>query len=266
MTTTDKAHSPGIGLYERMGERTTQPFAVQLLDRLMPLADRSLIDVAAGTGGLAVVAAERGAHVLATDIAPAMVERAAERLRSFGEARAEVMDFQALAVDDARYDLAISHFGVLAFATWRTGLDEMVRVTRPDGRIALVMWTHEDDCSPAHLMRRVFKQSYPDRELWPADLFPVFSKEALRASLRDAGAVEVDVDVAEQDWSPYSSADVVNECDPMFRSFPGYAALSADEAVTLRASLQSAFDSYADSAGVIRLPTRAFMITARRPK
>lgn len=58
MTVTNNARPPGIGLYERMRERTTQPFAVQLLDRLMPLADRSLIDIAAGTGGPAVVAAE----------------------------------------------------------------------------------------------------------------------------------------------------------------------------------------------------------------
>lgn len=53
-------------------------------------------------------------------------------------------------MDDTRYDLTISHFGVLAFATWRLGFDEMVRVTCPGGRIALVMWTHGDDCSLVH--------------------------------------------------------------------------------------------------------------------
>lgn len=71
----------GASLYERMGERTSQPFAIQLLDRLMPLKGSFMIDVAAGAGGLAVAAASRGANVLATDINRAMVERTRQRLQ-----------------------------------------------------------------------------------------------------------------------------------------------------------------------------------------
>ncbi len=260
----DKAAASPVRLYEQMGERTTQPFAVQLLDRLMPLDNLSVIDVAAGTGGLAVAAADRGARVTATDINSDMVVRSAERLQPFKGARAEVMDFRALSAADASYDVAISHFGILAFPTWQAGLDELLRVTRAQGRAALTIWTQEDDCSPAHVMRRVFAQLYPGRDLWPAGMFPVFSPDGLREILRESGCSAANVHIAEADWSPYSSPDVVNECAPMFRSFPGYAALSANEEAKLREGLQRAFDEYADAEGIIHLPTRAFMIVATK--
>jgi len=259
-----EARPSGIGLYEQMGERTTQPFAVQVLDGLGSISGMSIIDVAAGTGGLALVAAKRGAHVVATDLNPAMVDRAKERLRPFEKCRAQIMDFQELAIADSSVDIAISIFGVLAFSTWRPGIAEMIRVTRRGGQIALAMWTHRDDCSPAHVMRRAFKGLFPDREPWAGNAFPVFSEEALEASVRDAGCMDVDVHVATADWSPFSSADVVSECDPMFRSFPGYAALDASETKALHASLEVAFRSYAGSDGIIRLPTKAFIVKGRK--
>ena len=253
-----------IGLYERMGERTTQPFALQVLDELGPLAGRSIIDVAAGTGGLAVVASERGASVLAIDLMPAMVERTGERLKALGNSRAEIMDFLALQVADASFDAAISNFGILAYPTWKDGLEEMVRVVKPGGRILLTMWTQQDDCSPAHVLHRVFRQLFPGRALWPPGLFPVFSRQLLEESLQEAGCTSVSVRETEAEWTPISSGDVVQECDPMFRSFPGYASLGDDEMLDLQDHLRRAFQGYASSDGTIRLPTRAFLVVATR--
>lgn len=263
MTSGDTALHP-IGLYERMGERTTQPFALRLLERLAPIKGEALIDIAAGTGGFAVTAAERGAHVLATDINPTMIERTAERLHPFSLCRAEVMDFHALAVNDASFNIAVSNFGILAYSTWQQGLTEMIRVTRSGGRIVLSMWTHRRDCAPAHVMQRVFSQAFPSRELWPNSLFPIFSEEQLAAIIQDAGCTDAAVEVIEESWSPYSSADVVSECDPMFRIFPGYAALQPHEVATLHEALGEAFKGYAGDDGIIRLPTKAFVVIARK--
>jgi SAM-dependent methyltransferase len=258
----EPASSRSVELYERMGERTTQPFAVHLLDRLCPLDGFAVLDVAAGTGGLAVAAANRGARITATDVSTDMVARCAERLRGFAHADAAIMDFRALAAADGEYDVAISNFGILAFAYWRVGLAELLRVTRPGGRIALTMWTQEDDCSPAHVLRRVFRRLHPDRELWPAGLFPALSLDELRKSLSQAGCSVAAVDIIEAEWTPYVSSHVVSECDPMFRGFPGYAALGVEETRVLRAGLQQAFVDYADANGTIRLPTRTFLIVA----
>lgn len=263
MTFGDTAPSP-IGLYERIGERATQPFALRLLEGLTPIEGKALIDIAAGTGGLAVAAAERGAHVLATDVNPAMIERTRERLRPFSLCRAEVMDFHALAVNDAGFDIAVSNFGILAYATWQQGMSEMIRVTRSGGRIVLSMWTHRRDCAPAHVMQRVFSQAFPGRELWPSNLFPIFSEEQLAAIILDGGCTDAVIDVIEESWSPYSSPDVVSECDPMFRIFPGYAALQPHEVVSLHEALGEAFQGYAGDDGIIRLPTKAFVVIARK--
>lgn len=262
MNPNDKPLAP-IDLYERMGERATQPFALHILERLAPIDGLSLIDIAAGTGGLAVMAAERGAHVLATDANAAMVDRAAERLRPFERCRAEGMDLHALTAIDSTFDIAVSNFGILIHSTWQQGLAEMVRVVRSEGRIALAMWTHQKDCSPAHVMRRVYEDLFPGRELWPSNLFPLFSTESLAAGLRDAGCWDVDVTVVTADWSPFSSADVAGECDPMFKSFPGYAALDPHEVARLQPALNKAFLTYAGNDGTIRLPTTAFVATAR---
>ena len=150
------------------------------------------------------------------------------------------------------------------YPAWRQGLSEMVRVTRSGGQVCLTMWTQQDDCSPAHLLKRVFKQVFPDRELWPANLFPVFSREMLEVSLRDAGCTNVEFRVAEADWCPFFSPRVVDECDPMFKSFPGYAALDASEAKTLHAQLKQAFGGYTGRDGGIHLPTKAFLVTGRK--
>lgn len=261
---TQFAADSGTSLYERMGERTTQPFALRVLDELGAIANRSVIDIAAGTGGLAVAAAERGAFVTATDVSAAMVKRAAERLLPFQGSRAQIEDFRALTIPDAQFDVSISIFGVLAFATWRQGIAEMARVTRRGGQIALAMWTHGDDCSPAHVMRRAFRNTFPERELWPADLFPLFSENSLTASAREAGLVGVEVQVATAEWCPFSSADVVRECDPMFKGFPGYSALVTHETVAMHKALAEAFQSYADAHGIIRLPTKAFVVHGRK--
>lgn len=253
-----------IDLYERMGERTTQPFALRLLDHLCPVEGHSIVDVGAGTGGLALATAQQGASVLATDINPLMVQRATDRLKPFASSSAAVMDLQSLALDDGSFDIGISNFGLLAYPTWQKGLSEMVRVTRPAGRIALSIWTHEDDCSPAHLLRRVFHELFPDRELWPTNFFPVFSKQSFVELLRSAGCTDVDVQVAQEIWTLFSSPHVVSECDLMFRGFPGYRSLDGHDLGLLHEKLESAFGLYADEGGTIKLPTRAFLNLARK--
>jgi SAM-dependent methyltransferase len=73
------------------------------------------LDVAAGTGGLSLPAARLGAQVLATDWAPAMIERFQARLREMGLSRAEgrVMDCHALELPDDSFDVTGSQFGVM---------------------------------------------------------------------------------------------------------------------------------------------------------
>lgn len=104
------------------------------------LAGTRFLDVAAGSGALAIPAARRGAEVLATDISPAMIERVRARARDEGLANldARIMDGHALELDDDTFDVAASLNGVSLFGDIDRGLRELARVTRPGGRVLII--------------------------------------------------------------------------------------------------------------------------------
>lgn len=98
-----------------------------------------LLDVATGSGAVGLAAARAGARVVATDIAPGMIE--ALRIRadaaSLSNLDARVMDGMALEFPDGAFDVAVSLNGVSVFPDLAGGLAELARVTRPGGRVVV---------------------------------------------------------------------------------------------------------------------------------
>jgi SAM-dependent methyltransferase len=135
-----------VAAYEAVFEPLTNAFAAHALDRLALRPGDRLIDVGAGCGGVALMAAARGADVLAIDASPHMVARIQDRAGSAqaGRIEAAIMDGMALALPDACFDAAISVFGVILFPDAALGLREMARVLRPGGRAAVVTWTETE--------------------------------------------------------------------------------------------------------------------------
>ena len=135
-------------------ERWAEPFTAHFARAALSLAggvepgERAL-DVAAGTGALALAAAGAGARVLATDSSPGMVARLRERLQPYAGSEARVMDGQALEVEDATFDASFSAFGVMLFPDWRRGMAELVRATRPGGRVVLTTWVNPEGAGPS---------------------------------------------------------------------------------------------------------------------
>ncbi len=103
---------------------------------------QEVLDVAAGNGNCAVVAARDGARVVASDITPALVE--AGRARSAAEGldiewvEADVED---LPFEDGRFDGATSVFGAIFAPRPEVAASEMFRVLRPGGILAMANWT-----------------------------------------------------------------------------------------------------------------------------
>ncbi|HEY7075333.1 MAG TPA: class I SAM-dependent methyltransferase [Solirubrobacteraceae bacterium] len=115
------------GLHHRWRERAAD------LARVGP-GSRAL-DVATGTGDLALALAARGAEVVGADFSDGMLERARAKAPGI---RFEHADALALPYDDASFDAATVGFGARNLGDLGRGLSEMVRVVRPGGRVVIL--------------------------------------------------------------------------------------------------------------------------------
>ena len=158
------------------------------------------LDVAAGTGGLSLPAARLGAKVLATDWSPAMIERFEARAREEGLADAEgrVMDCHALQLEDNAFDVTGSQFGVMLVPDQPRALQEMVRVTKPGGRVLVIAYGAPNELEFLHLFIGALQAVVPDFAGVPDDPppleFQAADPEVLRQRLVDAGLKGVQVE------------------------------------------------------------------------
>jgi SAM-dependent methyltransferase len=105
---------------------------------------QQVLDVATGTGNLALRAAAAGAQVIGLDLTPELFETARRRAEEHGVAVDWVEgDAEDLAFEDERFDLVLSAFGVQFAPRHDVVAQELARVCRPGGRIGLVNWTPE---------------------------------------------------------------------------------------------------------------------------
>jgi demethylmenaquinone methyltransferase / 2-methoxy-6-polyprenyl-1,4-benzoquinol methylase len=115
------------GLHHRWRERAVD------LARVGP-GSRAL-DVATGTGDLAIALAARGAEVVGSDFSEGMLARARGKSSAV---RWEQGNALALPYADAEFDAATVGFGARNFSDLEQGLAEMVRVVRPGGRVVVL--------------------------------------------------------------------------------------------------------------------------------
>jgi ubiquinone/menaquinone biosynthesis C-methylase UbiE len=158
------------------------------------------LDVAAGTGGLSLPAARLGAQVLATDWSPAMIERFEERVREEGlsNAAGRVMDCHTLELPDDHFDVTGSQFGVMLVPEQPRALREMVRVTRPGGRVLVIAYGSPAKLEFLQIFISALKAVAPKFPGLPDDPppleFQVADPDVLRRRLTDAGLQDVRVE------------------------------------------------------------------------
>lgn len=104
----------------------------------------TVLDVAAGTGNASLRAAETGAQVTASDLTPELLESGRKVAEQQGLALTwQEADAEALPFEDASFDVVMSSIGVMFAPHHQAAADELVRVCRPGGTIALMSWTPE---------------------------------------------------------------------------------------------------------------------------
>jgi SAM-dependent methyltransferase len=120
------------------------PGADAFVERLSLSPGERVLDVACGTGNLALPAARRGARVTGIDLAANLVEEAWQACAAESlDVAFDVGNAEAMPYGDAQFDTVISMFGVMFAARPDQALAELLRVTRPGGRIVLANWKSE---------------------------------------------------------------------------------------------------------------------------
>jgi demethylmenaquinone methyltransferase / 2-methoxy-6-polyprenyl-1,4-benzoquinol methylase len=126
-------------VYDRMNSVMTAGMHHRWRARAAELAEvrpgSNALDVATGTGDLAIALARRGADVTGSDFAPAMLELARRKAPGL---RFEEGDALNLSYPDDSFDAATVGFGARNFADLDRGLREMARVTKPGGKVVVL--------------------------------------------------------------------------------------------------------------------------------
>ncbi|MGK4003675.1 methyltransferase domain-containing protein [Sorangium sp. So ce1036] len=257
--------------YERWAEPMTAQFARAALSLSGGIArGERVLDVAAGTGALAVAAAEAGGRVLATDSSPGMVARLRERLDPFAGSEARVMDGQALEVEDATFDASFSVFGVMLFPEWRRGLAELVRATRPGGRVIVATWVNPEGAGPAPLIRQAYRSASLEAALppMPPGMMVLCAPEGLKAEMVRAGCGEVAVHAVDGVWGGPSVDQVLKVIDEIQRLSPhhAHAGLDDEERARLRGLLRTAVEARAEPGGAVHIPATANVAIGHKPR
>jgi ubiquinone/menaquinone biosynthesis C-methylase UbiE len=198
--TTTEEHAAPREAWDAIAEGYDRYVAPQEVDlanealRLVGLAPgERFLDVAAGTGGLCLPAARLGAEVLATDWSPAMIERFEARVREEGlsNAQGRVMDCHALDLPNDSFDVTGSQFGVMLVPDQARALREMVRVTKPGGRLLVIAYGSPEELEFLQFFIGALKAVAPEFPGLPDDPppleFQVSDPEVLRQRLTDAG-------------------------------------------------------------------------------
>jgi len=130
----------------------TTPVAAHLVRFAGIRSGESVLDVATGTGVVAVTAARTGARVSALDLTPELLSEARENARIAGHPEIEWHegDAEKLPHPDGSFDVVVSQFGHIFAPRAAIALSEMRRVLKPTGRVAFATWP------PEHLVGRMF--------------------------------------------------------------------------------------------------------------
>lgn len=131
-----------LGDYAAVAREIIPELGQVLVDACRITAGQDVLDVAAGTGNAAIPAARTGAHVVACDLSPDLLD-VGRRLADEPDLTLDWQqgDAEALPFDDSSFDVVISSVGVMFAPHHEVAADELVRVARPGATIGLVSWT-----------------------------------------------------------------------------------------------------------------------------
>ncbi|HEX5608883.1 MAG TPA: class I SAM-dependent methyltransferase [Solirubrobacterales bacterium] len=230
-----------------------------------------MLDLGCGDGTTAVPAAERGADVLGVDIASNLVAAGNARAQALGLTNLSFQEGDATdlsGLDDASFDLTVSFFGAMFAPKPYDVAKELVRVTKPGGRIVMGNWIPNDPTLVAQILKISASYSPPPPEGFVSPM-TWGSEDEVTARLAAAGIPEdqISFDRATNTFDyPGSPAQLVGE----FKTYYGptmnaFAAAAKDgRDGDLQAELEELFNAQNKSEDATLIPATFLRVTVQR--
>lgn len=173
-------------------------FAAEALRLAAPERGAVVLDVAAGPGTLALMAAPGVARVVAVDFSTEMIRVLRQRAKAEGiqNVEAREADGQRLPFDDAAFDVGFSMFGLMFFPNRAAGFKELHRVLKPGGRAVVASWAPLQEVPVMAALFSAIGEHVPDMP-FGSGKSPLAEVAECRAELEAAGFKRVDVHRAE---------------------------------------------------------------------
>jgi len=143
------------GDFTRLAE-TMRKSGTALVDKLGVKPGMKVLDLGCGDGTTALPEARLGAEVLGVDIASNLVEAGNKRIKEEGLTNIRIQEGDATDLKelaDASFDLVVTIFGAMFAPNPSQVAKEMVRVTKPGGRIVMGNWIPGDPTLVAQILR-----------------------------------------------------------------------------------------------------------------
>ncbi len=217
-----------------LGPLFFEPFATDLAQRLRYLRPAALLEVAAGTGRVTrhlPGILPDGARIVATDINPAMVEFAKQRLKAYPAIEWNTADAVALPYPDNQFDCIVSQFGVMFYSDRVKAYKEAFRVLRPGGVFLFNAWDHIHRNPAARLTHEVLEHFFPTDT-------PAFYKVPF--SCHDANQIRLELESANFEIASMQvlklfgyAATADDAAQGLLEGTPAYTAITARDAALL---------------------------------
>jgi SAM-dependent methyltransferase len=268
-----EAAAPGWVRQQELLREFATPVSLWMIDAVQPQPGERVLDLAAGLGETAMLAAELVAPlggVVVSDQAEAMLAGARARAIALGLSNVEFQALNAEWIDLplASVDIVTCRWGYMLMADPGAALSETRRVLRPGGRVALAVWdTIEHNpwaLLPAQeLIARGLAPAPDPGAPPPPGPFALGAPGRIRELLEQAGFVESRVEALELVRRHSSFAEMWETTLDLSRNFHD-AVLSqpASEIAQIEASLAERFAPYTAADGTLAIPARTLVASA----